>query len=55
MCAEHRGDLSPAGERYAHALEIGPRIGQRWMVEEAESGLARIAGPADRTPEHDGV
>ncbi|MEU9141965.1 caspase family protein [Streptomyces sp. NPDC048404] len=55
LCAEHCGDLSPAGEHYAHALEIGTRIDQRWMVEKAESGLARIAGPADRTSEHDGV
>ncbi|MFE2531570.1 caspase family protein [Streptomyces sp. NPDC059371] len=53
QCAEHSGDLSQAGEHYAHALEIGTRIHQRWMVERAETGLARIADPADRSPEHD--
>ncbi|MEH0522656.1 serine/threonine-protein kinase [Streptomyces stelliscabiei] len=47
-CAEGPGDLPQAGEHYARALEIGARVHDKWMVREAEEGLARIAAPADR-------
>ncbi|MGW1965006.1 caspase, EACC1-associated type [Streptomyces sp. NPDC001935] len=52
-CAERSGDVSHAAKRYAQALEVGTRIDQRWMVERAELGLARITDPADRNPDHD--
>ncbi|MDX3580235.1 protein kinase domain-containing protein [Streptomyces europaeiscabiei] len=42
-CAERSSDLPQAGEHYARALEIGTRIHDKWMVREAEEGLARIA------------
>ncbi|WEH18525.1 serine/threonine-protein kinase [Streptomyces sp. VNUA24] len=42
-CAERSSDLPRAGEHYARALEIGTRIHDRWMVREAEEGLAHIA------------
>jgi serine/threonine protein kinase len=41
-CAERSSDLPQAGEHYARALEIGARIHDKWMVREAEEGLARI-------------
>lgn len=44
-CTERSGDFPQAGEHYARAFEIGVRIHQHFMIQEAEAGLARIAGP----------
>ncbi|MFD9124613.1 protein kinase [Kitasatospora sp. NPDC059571] len=43
-CEERAGDLPLARKHYAHTLEIGTRIPNRWMIEEAEKGLGRTAG-----------
>nr|WP_272919915.1 tetratricopeptide repeat protein [Streptomyces sp. SID4948] len=42
-CAEGSGDLPQAAEQYARAVEIGARIQDRWMVQNSEEALARIA------------
>lgn len=44
-CAERSSDVSQVGENYTRALEIGARIRDKWMIKEAEEGLARIADP----------
>ncbi|WP_405767349.1 protein kinase domain-containing protein [Streptomyces sp. NBC_01538] len=44
-CAERSSDVSQVGEYYARALEIGARIHDKWMIQDAEEGLARIADP----------
>ncbi|MEV8097968.1 serine/threonine-protein kinase [Kitasatospora sp. NPDC085879] len=44
-CEERAADFQQAREHYARALEIGARIPNRWMIEQAEDGLRRTAGP----------
>ncbi|MFF3891064.1 caspase family protein [Streptomyces sp. NPDC001914] len=51
LCAEHSGDWTEAGKHYRHALEIGARHHNPWMVEKAEQGLERIADRADHRAE----
>ncbi|MGW1618784.1 caspase, EACC1-associated type [Streptomyces sp. NPDC002172] len=55
MCAEQAGDLTQASEHYRRAVEVSSRLRPRWIAQEAEKGLVRIAGPADRAPHHDGT
>ncbi|MDQ0307081.1 tetratricopeptide (TPR) repeat protein [Kitasatospora herbaricolor] len=44
-CEERAHDLRQARERYAQAKETGLRIADRWMVEQSEEGLRRLATP----------
>ncbi|MCU7826883.1 protein kinase domain-containing protein [Kitasatospora sp. DSM 101779] len=44
-CEEHAAEVPQAREHYRHALEIGTRISNRWMVEHSENALGRTAGP----------
>ncbi|MEW1909056.1 serine/threonine-protein kinase [Kitasatospora sp. NPDC085895] len=44
-CEERAAEREEAREHYGRVLEIGTRIGNRWMVEHAEEGLGRTAGP----------
>lgn len=47
-CAERAGDAVLAGLHFAHALEVGTRVGHQDIVGRAVEGLARTAGPTDQ-------
>ncbi|WP_190210668.1 protein kinase domain-containing protein [Kitasatospora indigofera] len=44
-CEERTKDLQQAREHYAQAREIGLRISNRWMAEQSEERLQRLAPP----------
>ncbi|MFG2282472.1 hypothetical protein ACGFNQ_27810 [Streptomyces asoensis] len=47
-CDERAGGAVLAGRNFAHALEVGTRIGHPGIVAKAGEGLARMAGPTNQ-------